>query len=133
LFRNRCQEVGAPLYQGGIDFKTRGKSRGSFNYFGLDRQISGLTLNLRGRHQYGNAAVALAVVENQAKQFSCRGGHSEVLAARWPAVWNWTPPHLLDGPTTPGRPDSGPESETDLGPGRLIMVMGVGHKDVDTI
>ena len=37
LFRSRCQEAGAPLYQGGMDFKTRGKSRGSFDYFGLQQ------------------------------------------------------------------------------------------------
>jgi dihydrofolate synthase/folylpolyglutamate synthase len=51
------------MYTGGVDFKTRALSRGRFSYTGLRRNLENLSLNLPGRHQYRNAALALAVVE----------------------------------------------------------------------
>ena len=107
LFRHRCREAGAPLYQGGIDFKTRGKSGGSFDYFGLQHHIPGLNLSLRGRHQYGNAAVALAVVELLSRdgfpvpEAAIREG---LATARWPGrleVVAQDPRVLLDGAHNP--------------------------------
>jgi dihydrofolate synthase / folylpolyglutamate synthase len=63
LFRRRCQERHAPMYTGGVDFKTRGRFGGRFSYVGLRRDLKNLRVNLPGRHQYRNAALALAVVE----------------------------------------------------------------------
>ncbi len=107
LFRSRCREAGAPLYQGGIDFKARGKSGGSFDYFGLQHHIPGLHLSLRGRHQYGNAAVALAVVELlhqngfPVPEAAIREG---LMTSRWPGrleVVQQDPRVMLDGAHNP--------------------------------
>ncbi len=63
IFRRRCQELHAPMYTGGEDFGTRAASPGRFSYAGLHGRLENLAINLSGRHQYRNAAVALAVVE----------------------------------------------------------------------
>ena len=141
LFRSRCREVDAPFYQGGVDFKSRGKAKRAFDYFGLEQQIAGLTLNLQGRHQYGNAAVALAVVEllDQAgfpvSETAIREG---LLAARWPGrleQLDQDPRIWLDGAHNPAAAlilaQNLKSARTN---GRLILVMGVmADKDVDTI
>jgi dihydrofolate synthase/folylpolyglutamate synthase len=141
LFRRRCREAGAPLYQGGMDFKTKGHAQGSFDYFGLKQPISGLTLNLKGRHQYANAAVALAVVE-----LLNRGGFSVSEAAireglqatRWPGrleVVPQDPRVLLDGAHNPAAALTLAQNlKSARQNGRLILVMGVmADKDVDAI
>jgi dihydrofolate synthase / folylpolyglutamate synthase len=141
LFRNRCREVEAPLYQGGIDFTTKGKSGGSFDYAGLHNQFSRLTLNLKGRHQYGNAAVALAVVEVLG-----RNGFSVPEAAireglqttRWPGRLEQLPQDprvLLDGAHNPSAALTLAQNLKQIHKtGRLILVMGVmADKDVDAI
>jgi dihydrofolate synthase/folylpolyglutamate synthase len=141
LFRRRCQEVGAPLYQGGVDFKTRGKSPGAFDYFGLRHNIPGLTLNLKGRHQYGNAAVALAVVELLARvgfpvsQAAIREGLQSI---RWPGrleVVPQDPRVLLDGAHNPAAALTLAQNLRHAPRnGRLILVMGImADKDVDAI
>ncbi len=141
LFQSRCREVDVPLYQGGVDFKSRGKSKGAFDYFGLEQQLTGLTLNLRGRHQYGNAAVALAVVEvlDQAgfsvSEAAIREG---LLAARWPGrleQLDQDPRIWLDGAHNPAAALILSQNlKQSRGNGRLILVMGVmADKDVDTI
>ena len=141
LFRSRCREAGAPFYQGGLDFKTRGKPRGSFDYFGLQQHLPGLTLNLRGRHQYGNAAVALAVVELLGRdgfpvpEAAIREG---LATARWPGrleVVPQDPRVMLDGAHNPAAALTLAQNlKKTRNHGRLILVMGVmADKDVDTI
>jgi len=63
LFRRRCHELGAPMYLGGVDFTCRGRAGGRFSYQGLEQHLEDLTVSLPGRHQYRNAAVALAALE----------------------------------------------------------------------
>ena len=141
LFHRHCREAGAPLYQGGVDFKTRGKSGGSFDYFGLEGQLSGLSLSLRGRHQYGNAAVALAVVEllNRngftVSETAIREG---LAASRWPGrleVVPQDPRVLLDGAHNPAAALTLAQNLKQASKNcRLILVMGVmADKDVDAI
>jgi dihydrofolate synthase/folylpolyglutamate synthase len=141
LFRHRCQEVGAPFYQGGVDFKSRGKSGGTLDYFGLEQQLPGLTLSLKGRHQYSNAAVTLAVAELLNRngfplsETVVREGLKE---ARWPGRLEQLPQDpriLLDGAHNPAAAlilsQNLKHSRTN---GRLILVMGVmADKDVDAI
>ncbi len=141
LFRRRCREVDAPFYQGGVDFKTRGKSRGTFDYFGLETQLSGLSLSLQGRHQYDNAAVALAVVELLRRngfpvsETDIREG---LATARWPGRLETVPQDpriLLDGAHNPAAALALAQNlKQAYKNGRLILVMGVmADKDVDTI
>ncbi len=141
LFRRRCGEVGAPLYLGGVDFKTRGKSGGSFDYSGLSHQYSGLSLSLKGRHQYGNAALALAVTELLGRsdltlpEAAIREGLN---ATRWPGRLEQLAQDariLLDGAHNPAAALTLSQNlKRARGNGRLILVMGVmADKDVDTI
>ena len=141
LFRRRCREMGAPLYQGGVDFKARGKSGNTFDYFGLHQQWRGLSLSLKGRHQYGNAAVALAVLEVlrpaglPVSETAIREG---LQAARWPGrleVVPQDPRVMLDGAHNPAAALTlAQHLKPAAGKGRLILVMGVmADKEVDAI
>jgi dihydrofolate synthase/folylpolyglutamate synthase len=141
LLRRRCREVGAPFYQGGVDFKTRGRSGRSFDYFGLEHNYASLSLNLKGRHQYSNAAVALAVVELLNRhgfpvpETAVRHGLN---AIRWPGRLEQLPQDpriLLDGAHNPAAALTLAQNLKHSRPnGRLILVMGVmADKDVDTI
>ncbi len=140
LFQARCGELAAPLYLGGRDFKTRG-SRAGFTYEGLDRSLTGLTLSLRGRHQYRNAAVALAVIEVLSRkgfpvpEAAIREGLGRV---RWPGRLEQVPQDpriLLDGAHNPAAALTLAQALKKIhGNGRLILVMGImADKDVDTI
>jgi dihydrofolate synthase / folylpolyglutamate synthase len=141
LFRDRCREMEAPLYQGGVDFKSRGKAKGTFDYFGLEQHIPGLTLSLKGRHQYANAAVALAVLELLNRdgfpisETAVREGLNQ---ARWPGrleQLHQDPRVLLDGAHNPAAALTLAHNlKQARGNGRLILVMGVmADKDVDKI
>ncbi len=141
LFARRCQELGAPLYLGGRDFKTRGGPGGRFAYQGLSRRLDHLALSLTGRHQYRNAAVALAVLELLGRQgFALpEAAIREGLArTRWPGRLEQVsrdPRVLLDGAHNPAAALALAQAlRARPRNGRLIMVMGVmADKDVDTI
>ncbi|MFZ5448116.1 MAG: bifunctional folylpolyglutamate synthase/dihydrofolate synthase [Thermodesulfobacteriota bacterium] len=141
LFRNRCREMKAPFYQGGVDFKARGKAGRTFDYCGIGQNLTGLTTSLKGRHQYGNAALALAVVEMLNKEgfpvpeTALREGLN---AARWPGRLEQLPQDpriLLDGAHNPAAALTLAQNlKQARGNGRLILVMGVmADKDVDAI
>lgn len=141
LFRERCRELGAPLYQGGVDFAARGGPAGRFRYRGLHQELSGLNLNLLGRHQYGNAALALAVLELLAE----RGFPAPAEAIReglkhthWPGRLEQVaqdPRIILDGAHNPAAARTLAQAlKQTRGDGRLILVLGVmADKDVDGI
>jgi dihydrofolate synthase/folylpolyglutamate synthase len=141
LFRERCRELGAPLYQGGVDFAARGGPAGRFRYRGLKRELSGLRLNLIGRHQYGNAALALAALELLAdrgfpvSEEALREGLSNT---RWPGRLEQVaqdPRIILDGAHNPAAALSLAQTlKRSRGNGRLILVLGImADKDVDGI
>lgn len=141
LFRRRCRELGAPLYLGGLDFRARGGPGGRFSYQGLNLQLSDLTLSLPGRHQCGNAAVALAVVEllrpkdYAVPEAAIREG---LKTTRWPGRLEEVPQDprvLLDGAHNPAAARTLAQSlRQSHKNGRLIMVMGImADKDVDAI
>jgi len=48
----------------GRDFRYKGVSGGSFDYYGLNLSLKGMESRLRGGHQHKNAAIALAVLES---------------------------------------------------------------------
>jgi len=124
-----------------VDFKTRGKAGGSFDYFGLEHHIPGLTLNLRGRHQYGNAAVALAVAELLSRDgfpVSETAMREGLTTSRWPGRLEQVPQDprvLLDGAHNPAAALTLAQNlKQACKNGRLILVMGVmADKDVDAI
>ena len=58
-----ARELGAPLSREGRDFSLTVRPDGRLVYEGRGGPLEGLTLGLRGEHQRGNAAVALASLE----------------------------------------------------------------------
>jgi dihydrofolate synthase/folylpolyglutamate synthase len=141
LFRRRCRELGAPMYLGGVDFRARGRGGGRFSYDGLDGTLTGLSLNLAGRHQYRNAAVALAVTEllNRHGFTIPEAAVREALQkTRWPGrleVVSQDPRVWLDGAHNPAAALALAQnlSQSRVN-GRVFLVVGVmADKDVDAI
>ena len=141
LFRKRCQELAAPMYVGGVDFKPRGLNRGRFSYQGLRQPLEKLAVQLAGRHQYKNAAVALAVIELlQERGFpvpeeAIREGLARV---RWPGRLERVPQDprvILDGAHNPDAAHSLAQVlKQDRPPGRRFLVMGImADKDEEAI
>jgi dihydrofolate synthase / folylpolyglutamate synthase len=141
LFRQRCEEVAAPLYQGGVDFKSQAGRSGQFNYYGLEHDWNGLSLSLTGRHQYRNAAVALAVLELLHRggfaisESAIREGLKNIC---WPGRLEQVaqdPRIILDGAhNPPAALTLAAALKRTRGNGRLILVLGMmADKDVDAI
>jgi len=132
LFRKRCQELAAPMFVGGTDFATRAGPRGRFSYQGLTQRLDKLTVNLPGRHQYRNAAVALAVLELlQPQGFPVpEGAIREGLAqTRWPGRLERVgqdPRIILDGAHNPAAAQALAQVlKQERLPGRRFLVMGI--------
>jgi dihydrofolate synthase/folylpolyglutamate synthase len=141
LFGQHCREVQAPMYVKGRDFQARGRAGGRFDYQGLSQEFRDLNLNLLGRHQYGNAGLALAVLELltrtgfEIKETDIREG---LLETRWPGRLERVPQDprvILDGAHNPAAARILAETlKQTQGNGRLILVLGImADKDVDTI
>jgi dihydrofolate synthase/folylpolyglutamate synthase len=142
LFRSRCRELAAPIYVGGVDFRTRGGPRGQFSYQGLGgEKLRGLSLSLSGRHQHANAAVALACVELMRRagfavpETAIREGLN---LTRWPGRLERVaqdPRVWLDGAHNPAAALTLAQTlQQSRNHGRLILVMGImADKDVDTV
>jgi dihydrofolate synthase / folylpolyglutamate synthase len=141
LFQERCRELAAPCYRGGVDFETRGGAGGKFSYRGLSLRLDGLTVSLKGRHQYRNAALALAVVEllNRADLKVPEAAIREGLTVtRWPGRLEQLaedPRVYLDGAHNPPAALTLAEYlKRTADHGRLLLVMGMmADKDVDTV
>lgn len=141
LFRRRCLELQAPMYTGGVDFTTRGRTGGRFSYFGLKQNLEDLGVNLWGRHQYRNAAVALAAVELLQEQGwavpeeAIREGLAGV---RWPGRLErlaQDPRVILDGAHNPAAARSLAQAlKNQRLPGRRYLVIGImADKDIHDI
>jgi len=141
LFRERCRELGTPLYRGGVDFKAQGQGAGHFRYHGLKKDWHGLTLSLTGRHQYRNAALALAVLELlEQRGFSIGEAaiREGLQQTRWPGRLEQVsqdPRIILDGAHNPAAALTLAQAlKKSRGNGRLLLVMGImADKEVDTI
>ncbi len=141
LFRRRCGELATPLYQGGVDFKTRGRGEMRFDYHGLAKELPKLALSLTGRHQYRNAAVALAVLElleQQGLVISAGAIREGLQKTRWPGRLEEVAQDrriLLDGAHNPAAALTLAQTlKQTRGRGRLIFVMGImADKEVDVI
>lgn len=63
VLTEKTAKLNAPCLRMGRDFRCRRLPSGSFHYTGLDHYWKNLTTNLLGRHQVGNAGLALAATE----------------------------------------------------------------------
>jgi len=139
ILKTTCMNKSALLYRFKSDFSVRRKSNGSFQYRGIQRQLPSLSVNLRGPHQVGNAALALATLEvlEQKRLVSL---WPELIGramreVRWPArleVLATRPTIVLDGAHNP----QGAESLRDalkksFTYKKLHLVMGImADKDI---
>ncbi len=142
IIKTACMNKSAPLYRFKTDFRVRRNSKGDFQYRGMGINLPALRLNLPGRHQLGNAALALAACEIlEQKRLVLlqpdliRGAMGEV---RWPArleVLETKPTIVLDGAHNP----QGAESLRDalrevFSYKKLHLVIGVmADKDIPGI
>ncbi len=141
FFRERCRELGAPMYLGGVDFSARGGPGGKFQYRGLHADWRGLSVSLQGRHQYRNAAVALAVVEllqRRGFKISEAAIREGLQRTRWPGRLEQLPQDAriwLDGAHNPAAALTLAQAlKNSRGNGNVVLVMGVmADKDVDGI
>ncbi len=141
LMRQHCRDLGAPFYQGGVDYKAQGRGGGRFNYHGLKHDWRGLTLSLAGPHQYRNAAVALAVLElleSRGLAITESALREGLANTRWPGRLERVSQDsriLLDGAHNPAAALALAQAlKRTRGNGRLLLVMGImADKEVDTI
>ncbi|MBW1916874.1 MAG: bifunctional folylpolyglutamate synthase/dihydrofolate synthase, partial [Deltaproteobacteria bacterium] len=141
LFKTRAQELGAPIYIGGVDFRVRGQGQGRFQYQGWSVRRNHLVMNLSGRYQYRNAAVALAVIELlQAQGFEIREEAIQRGLQRtyWPGrleVMGQRPQIMLDGAHNPAAAAALAQVlKSGLKFRRLLLVLGImADKDIGAI
>ena len=63
VVQKRANDLAAPLYRLGAQFRTRREPGGTFTYRGIGELWRGLSTGLEGAHQVGNAALVLAACE----------------------------------------------------------------------
>ena len=141
LLEQRCREVETPMYLKGRDFEARGVGGGRFTYRGLERNLKDLTLNLTGRHQYGNAALALAaaeVLERSGLTLPEEAIREGLQQTYWPGRLeqiSQDPQVMLDGAHNPAAARILAQTlKQTRANGRLILVLGImADKDLDAI
>ncbi|EPX63427.1 Dihydrofolate synthase [Cystobacter fuscus DSM 2262] len=127
-----ARESQAPVLLEGRDFHLGPRPGGGLAYEGSGLSLEGLFPSLRGEHQWQNAAVALAALE----QLSARGVRvppealrTGLAGARWPGrleELGGSPPVLLDGAHNPAGVGVLLEGLRSLYPGRRVhCVFGV--------
>jgi len=132
----RAKELKAPLFRLGREFKARW-TRTGLSYKGLSWEMKGLKMELAGRHQGPNAALALAGLELLAQdgldlsQEAVRRGLAEVV---WPGrlhTISAKPRLILDGAHNPGACRALVRTLERIERRRLIVVLGaMADKDL---
>jgi len=100
VVEGRTAELGAPLRRLGRELRARRAADGSFGLRGRLWRLGDLRSSLVGRHQPGNAALALGVLEDLAEAGLTVGPEhlrQGLIAARWPG-------RLQQIPTGDGQP-----------------------------
>jgi dihydrofolate synthase/folylpolyglutamate synthase len=140
LFKATCEAKNASFWRVGKDIRYRKRGSG-FNYYGFRRIEKDLHLGLLGRHQFRNAAAALAVVELMEKKgFSLSSDHIREGLRRpdWPGrmqVVSRDPLIVLDGAHNPDAMRTLADSMREAFQWRhLILVLGImSDKDIGKI
>jgi dihydrofolate synthase/folylpolyglutamate synthase len=132
MVANRAQEVTSPLYQEGRDFDLEPESGGTLVYRGIHGSLSRIVLGLKGRHQWQNAAVALACLEllsDRGFSASPEQLRQGLRDPRWPGRLEQLgsePVLILDGAHNPAGIDALVAALEELHPHRRIhLVFGV--------
>ena len=131
LFKSIAKEKNAPLWRVGkeIRYRTTGDR---FHYYGLKRRHNNLHLGLRGRFQFRNAALALAVVElleEKGFEISSEDIREGLSNTTWPGrmqIVARNPTIMLDGAHNPAAIRALAKSiKAGFKYKRLILVIGV--------
>ncbi len=132
IFRRRCQECQVPMYVADRHFRVRGRPPGRFTYYGLEWELHDLSVNLSGRHQYNNAALALAALEvlaSRGYEIPEQAVRRGLLSVRWPGRLERAaqdPRILLDGAHNPAAAGILARTLKNLKKsGQIILVVGV--------
>lgn len=140
LLEQVCEERKAPLHRLGKDIRIRAEGAG-FRYCGLKQTLEQVEVGLAGRHQFRNAALALAVVEAlREKGYRITEAHMRagLNHPRWPGrmhILSRNPTVMLDGAHNPAAIRNLVKSlARDFDYKRLILVLGVmADKDITRI
>ena len=142
---NKALELGAPVIRKGRDITFRRYGDGSFALKGRDWRFKRLETNLAGRHQPGNACLALGALECLAEAgYPLKPVHlaEGLKKVQWPGrlekvqTPEGMPPLWLDGAHNVPAAKALLASLDDLRRGRspLVMVMGImADKDITTL
>ncbi|MCU0571464.1 MAG: bifunctional folylpolyglutamate synthase/dihydrofolate synthase [Syntrophobacteraceae bacterium] len=108
ILKATCFSHHAPVFCLGSQFRVRRNPDGTFQYHGIKRKWRSLELNLKGAHQFQNAALALAalevVKEENAVPLDAEVIREALLDVRWPCrleVLQESPLVILDGAHNP--------------------------------
>ena len=102
LIEQIAEQKDSPQYFLGVDFEIFLKNEGYFDYKGIKRNLTDITVALRGRHQRANAALAVAALELASESFpvadeAIRQG---LMSVTWPGRFEILREHpwiILDG------------------------------------
>jgi dihydrofolate synthase/folylpolyglutamate synthase len=138
LLQSLCKEKGSPLWILGHDARYRRLASGLFCYYGAREHYADLTLGLKGRFQYRNAALCLLVLETledkgiSVSEKEVRLGLADPF---WPGrleVISWRPTIILDGAHNTAAMRSLADSiKRDFHFRDLVLVVGImADKDI---
>jgi dihydrofolate synthase/folylpolyglutamate synthase len=120
------------MYVADRHFRVRGRPPGRFTYYGLQWEIHDLAVSLSGRHQYNNAALALAALEvlaTRGYEIPEQAVRQGLLQVRWPGRLERLPADpriLLDGAHNPAAAGILARTLKNLRKtGRIILVLGI--------
>lgn len=134
VLEKQARAVGAKPFKEGFDFRLeREPGPGdTYVYRGMRTSVPRLMLGLKGRHQQGNAAVALAaleLLEDQGIQISQQSARIGLSTAQWPGrfeVVSSRPELILDGAHNPAGAEVLAAALKDFYPDRPVhLVFGV--------
>jgi dihydrofolate synthase/folylpolyglutamate synthase len=106
ILRELANEQSSPLVRLHHDFSVHANAWGGIDYHGRSWRLPDLQMGLRGRFQYGNAAVAVAALEEIQSSFSVSESYLRqgLLSVSWPGrldVVSEQPLVILDGAHNP--------------------------------
>ncbi|MBN1849193.1 MAG: bifunctional folylpolyglutamate synthase/dihydrofolate synthase [Deltaproteobacteria bacterium] len=140
VIQKTCFEKKAPLWRVGKDIRYR-TIEGRLNYYGLRENLHDIHLGLKGRHQYRNATMVIAMIEilrEKGLTISTRDTVQGLRETAWPGRMQIISTHpiiMLDGAHNPMAIQALRDSlRKEPSFKRLILVLGVMEdKDIKGI
>ncbi len=133
LMSAKQREMAASCDFLGRDFRLRRSADGSFSYFGVENNFTGLQITMPGRHQQDNAVLALRALESLSHEGLFEIENDLVAGALLKVTWpgrlqkvGSNPDIYLDGAHNPhGIRALEPELKRLKGDRRLVLLLGV--------